>query len=367
MTREPVPCVACGETLQTMVRFCPFCGAGQQAVPAPVVAVATPPPVVVAVAEAAPASAAAAAPAAAAPVRPTVQPASRPPPPPIVPIVAPAAPPLPPKAAPPPAVARQRRPPSPAQRAARVKAARQLALAALILGCGAILWHHLTSGPHGTITVRLSQPAAGEVVVDGADTGAPGRAIRLPPGRHVLGFESPGWTTGTVTVRLHDGEARTVTLSPVAHRASLSLDSVPGGARLSLDGRAIGRAPRTLSLLPGRYRIGASLPGRLAAEQPVALEAGEQRALSVTLQPVPERSLRLVAPVGSWSEPVMLHSGDRFSLRFRGRIRLRAGGQVVLLEGGAPAALGVLDDRSLCFTAVGDVPVALDLRVGTAG
>lgn len=264
-------------------------------------------------------------------------------------------------------VARPRRLPSPAQRAARAMALRQLGLAALILGCGAVLWHHLTSGPHGTLTVRLSQPADGAVLVDGAEAGAAGKAIRVQPGRHVVGFAAQAWSTGAVTIRLRDGETRTITLSPVAHRASLSLDSVPAGARLSLDGRAIGRAPRTLSLPPGRYSIGAALPGYLAAEQPVTLGAGEQRTLPVALQPVPVRSLQLMAPVGSWSEPVMLRSGDRFTLQFRGRIRVRAGGAVVLLDGTAPAALGALDDRGLSFTAVGEQPVPLDLLVRTPG
>ena len=237
----------------------------------------------------------------------------------------------------------------------------------MILGCGAVLWHHLTGGPHGTVTVHLTQAADGRVLIDGSTAGPPDQPIRLEPGRHVIGFAATDWTTREVTIRLRDGETRTVELLPVPHRATLSIDSMPAGARLSLGARRLGSGPRTLVLAPGPYRVGAVLPGYVPIDQPVELHAGEQRSLVVMLQPMPVRTLHLLAPAGSWSEPVTLASGDRFILSFHGRIRVRCGGHVVLLDGAQPVRLGVLDEGGLAFTAVGGDAVPVDLLVRTSG
>ncbi len=367
----PHPCPACGETLQGDPHFCPFCGTAQRATPKP-----EPEP------EPEPARAAAPPPPPPQPVpappsEPARQPPAAPPGPPPRPQPSPAwgaaaaAPIVPvvprtaaPRVRPPPA---PRRRPSAAERAVRARALHRLLLAGVILGCGAVLWHHLADSPHGTLIVRLTRSAGGEVTIDGADAGAADQTIRVAPGRHVIGFDSPGWSAGPVTVRMLDGENRTVVLSPVPHRAVLFLDSTPPEARLSLGGRRLGPGTRSLSLPPGRYRIGAALPGYQPTEQTVELLPGAHRALTLTLQPEPVQTRHLLAPAGGWSEPVTLDPGDRFSLVFRGRIRVRAGGHVILLEGGRPADLGALDDRSLAFAAVGNDAVPLDLLIRTPG
>lgn len=265
-------------------------------------------------------------------------------------------------------VAARRPAPTAAQRAARAAARRKLLLAAIILGCGAILWHHLTGGPHGTVTVHLTRNASGEVQVDGRSAGASEQALRLAPGRHVVGFEADAWSTAPVVIRLRDGETRTVNLVPVPHRAMLAVASAPAGARLELDHppeatRRLGRAPATLSLLPGSYRISATLPGYQPLERSIELSAGEHRSLVLTLQADPVRTLHLLAPTGLWSDPVTIEPDSRFTLLLHGRVRVRANGRVVLLEGGQPANLGALVDRRLSFTAVGNDAVPLDLLI----
>ncbi len=354
---DPTPCRHCGEILQAPVMFCPFCGQAQ--------------------------ASAAAAPAAAPPARPEPAP-SGPPPKAPVPDAArwPIVPPVAPEPVVPPRTLRARlfparavplptrrpRPPRmPATRAARAEALRKLLLAALILACAGVLWHHLTAVPQGTLLVHLTRSVEGTVLVDGVPAGSPERPIPLAPGRHAVGFAAPGWSTSPITIALRDGSARTVSLTPMPHRAVLGLDSVPPGAMLSLNGRRIGHAPATLSLPPGSYRLGADLSGFAADEQRVTLGPGERRSLVLALQPVPARTLRLLAPAGSWSDAVSLPSRSRFTLLFRGRIRVRAGNQVLLLDGGDPVGLGRLDTGALSFTAVGDDPVPVVLLVHGVG
>ncbi len=256
---------------------------------------------------------------------------------------------------------------------------RQLLLATAILAGGAVAWQLLTAGPHGDVVVTLPPAAAtdatgapdGTVLVDGVPSGPAGVPIRLFPGRHVIGLAAGAWTTPTVTIRLQAGETRRVPLHPVPHHAELSLDTVPSGAALELRGmqsaRRFGRAPTDLALPPGAYRLSAALPGYQPLDQALVLRPGEHRVLDLALIPDPLRTLHLVAPpAGSWSAPVTLGSGDRFALVFQGRIRVRAAGQVMLLDGDR-SDLGTLDGGTLEVTAVGDAPVAVDLLVRRAG
>lgn len=357
---DATSCRHCGEILQATVAFCPFCGTAQApAAPAPV-----PPPVQVAPVRVAPNQASArkaSVPEAA------HRPVERPVPPgpaspgPVSPgptssfrafrtrVFSPRTVPLPPR---PP-----RRLPVPASPAVRAGAMRKLLLATLILGCAAVLWHHLAVGPRATLLVHLARPVEGTVLVDGASAGSPDRPIAIDPGRHLVGFAAVGWSTVPVTVSLREGSTRTVSLAPAPHRAVLGLDGLPQGSVLSLNGRRIGHAPPSLSLPPGSYRLEAALSGFVPEERRVTLGPGERRDLVFALQPLPVRTQHLVAPVGSWSEPVTLPQHSRFTLLFRGRIRVRDGGRVLLLEGGAPAGLGALDGDSLSFTAVDDEPV----------
>ncbi len=97
------------------------------------------------------------------------------------------------------------------------------------------------------------------------------------------------------------------------------------------------------------------------------LRPGEHRVLDLALVPDPLRTLHLLAPpAGIWSAPVTLGAGDRFALVFQGRIRVRAAGQVMLLDGDR-SDLGTLDGGILQLSAVGDAPVAVELLVRRAG
>lgn len=347
-------CAACGETLQGVVLFCPFCGVSQRlkaALPAdPVIPPPGPPP---------PPQAPPPLPPIPQRIVPTVVPVPH--------VAAPVPPPIQSRPSPPPRpVPPLKQPLTPAQQRSRRDALRKLLLAAIILVCGAILWQHLTTGPHATLRVHLSRQAAGSLTIDGTRAGAPDEAIRLAPGRHVVGFDADAWSTTPVTIRLRDGETRTIELVPVPHRALLSLDTLPTGARIIVGTRRLGRAPATIWLPPGPVRVTATLPGYQPLSQTITLAPGEHRSLALPLQPMPAQTLHLLAPTGIWSDPVTLARGDRFTLLFQGRIRLRVNGRAILLDGVNQTDLGAFDNRTLAFTAVDGAPVAVDLIIHKA-
>ena len=255
---------------------------------------------------------------------------------------------------------------TPAQQRSRRDALRKLSLAAIILVCGAILWQHLTSGPHATLRVHLARQAEGSLTIDGTRAGTPDEAIRLAPGRHVVGFDADAWSTTPVTIRLRDGETRTIELVPTPHRALLTLDSLPTGARIVVGTKRLGRAPTTIWLPPGTVHVTAALAGYQPLGQTIILAPGEHRSLTLPLQPIPAQTLHLLAPAGIWSDPITLARGDRFTLLFHGRIRLRANGRVLLLDGVNQTDLGAFENRILAFTAVDGAPVAVDLIIHKA-
>jgi uncharacterized membrane protein YgcG len=69
--------------------------------------------------------------------------------------------------------------------------------------------------------------------------------------------------------------------------ATLTILTTPVNGTLTIDGTSIGTAPKTRSLAPGTYQIGASAPGRLNATQIITLVEGESQTAALTLDPIP--------------------------------------------------------------------------------
>jgi hypothetical protein len=248
----------------------------------------------------------------------------------------------------------------------RAGAIRKLLAAVFVLGCAAVLWQQLVAVPHGTLLVHLADPVDGRILVDGIASGAPDQAISVAPGRHRIGLDAVGVETRQRTVSVRADETVRLALFPPARPATLSLDSDPAGAAISLDGHPIGRTPLRRTVPPGRHRIVASLPGFEPLSREIVLGPGDSTPLQLPLQPVPLRRVAAEAPPGRWSEPVQPGDGVRFTLLFSQPIRVRIAGRVLLLEPGAPVALGTADASGIAFTAVGDAPVPVRLVITPA-
>jgi len=79
----------------------------------------------------------------------------------------------------------------------------------------------------------------------------------------------------------------------------LSVETVPDGAGVEIDGELAGSTPFETTLRPGRHRVVLRKDGFRAREEKLALEPGRDRQLSVTLAPrveEPDLSARAPAP-----------------------------------------------------------------------
>lgn len=91
---------------------------------------------------------------------------------------------------------------------------------------------------------------------------------------------------------------------------TLLVDTEPTGARVALDGVAVGLAPLELRGEPGKHRVSASLSGYTRAEREVELVPGVRESLRLSLHRSP-RALRL--RVGGWiavaASPLLIGGG----------------------------------------------------------
>jgi TonB family protein len=172
----------------------------------------------------------------------------------------------------------------------------------------------------GTVSLQVtSDPPGGSVEVDGRAAGsAPVSLARLPPGPHNLRVKLDGFAPAELTLELPPGAppaALRFTLEPLV--ATVQVRSEPEGARLFVDGKAVGRSPlESLFLAPGKYTLAAELDGHARWSQVLELEAGD----TVPLRPLLARSAS--------------RDGAAAALRAAGWVRL---GDLVPLEPGVVA------------------------------
>lgn len=163
-------------------------------------------------------------------------------------------------------------------------------------------WVELAGGQVLTLPVMLEReaPSTGSVLVaadvsgapvfvDGAPRGSTPTVIEnLPVGEHVIEIRPDGLPVHRETVRIVAGERASInpTLRPrPAAGGSLRVIANVPNAVISLDGEPIGNAPATReSVPPGEHILEATAEGYMPVQQPVTIEAGQQRVVSLRLE-----------------------------------------------------------------------------------
>ncbi len=151
----------------------------------------------------------------------------------------------------------------------------------------------------GQVVVR-STPAGAAVSIDGKSVGhTPLTARDLALGTHRVVLSRAGFASearrvaltrrapsSTITVTLKaQRAARGETAPKAATTGAIAVDSRPRGARVTIDGRAVGVTPLSApGLAPGAHRVRVELAGYKPVATAVTVKAGETARIAVTLE-----------------------------------------------------------------------------------
>ncbi len=130
-------------------------------------------------------------------------------------------------------------------------------------------------------------PANVTAIIDGqpAETAAGG--VEVLSGEHELTLRAPGFMPLTLPLNIVAGvdqDLGAVTLTPAD--ATLTLESTPPGAGVTVDGAFAGLTPLVVPLSPGdRHAISLSKAGYLGASLSLTLARGETASRAITLKP----------------------------------------------------------------------------------
>ncbi|MDX1482218.1 MAG: PEGA domain-containing protein [Woeseiaceae bacterium] len=134
------------------------------------------------------------------------------------------------------------------------------------------------------VTIR-SEPADAVVYRGESQVGRTPVTLELMEGRHELSVVREGFKAWDGVIDASPNDDRTLpTIELEPANAVLTVNSVPRGANVTVDGRYRGQSPIRLALSPGvDYRIGLSKAGYGSTERRVRLEAAASRSITVDL------------------------------------------------------------------------------------
>ncbi len=113
--------------------------------------------------------------------------------------------------------------------------------------------------------------------------------IAVEPGEHTVAVTAPGYAPVTETRRVVEGSTELVSVELVPKAARVTF-SVEAGARVAVNGRAVGTTPLAVQELPpGTYLVSATRRGRVAVEQQVTVARDETRTMTMAMTPTGRR------------------------------------------------------------------------------
>jgi eukaryotic-like serine/threonine-protein kinase len=134
-----------------------------------------------------------------------------------------------------------------------------------------------------------SEPSGAEVWLDDHSRGtAPVSLADLQPGRHKIRVEAAGYAPAELSLEIPPGAPPPplrFVMEPVAAR--IAVTSEPPGARVQLDGRAVGSTPlEPMAIPPGRHRVQVDKAGFTPFSREVVTMMGEGLEVNATLAPL---------------------------------------------------------------------------------
>jgi len=139
----------------------------------------------------------------------------------------------------------------------------------------------------GKLTLT-SRPPGAQVVMAGRTVGVtPLMGVVMHAGEYTITLQAPGHKPAEVRLKVtSDKETKKeVKLKPLPSTAGvLAVTSVPPGAALFVEGRALGKSPVALpNVAPGEYTVTARLPGFAEGKRTATVKAGKETKLKIEL------------------------------------------------------------------------------------
>jgi len=147
----------------------------------------------------------------------------------------------------------------------------------------------------------LSAPAGADVDLDNVSAGkTPLYLHDAPFGQHRLTASAPGYLPRVITVNVADRIPQKVELTLISDSARLTVETVPAGAVITLDGAVIGKTPQEIpAIASGKHTIELNVPGYSPFQNEFSVQVGEQRKIRTTLAPLPGKLTVISAPPGA--------------------------------------------------------------------
>jgi len=140
----------------------------------------------------------------------------------------------------------------------------------------------------GLLLIHSTPPGA-ELEINGVHRGStPALVTDLQPGSHRMQLSKPGFLPRQLDIAVDSRLPKRIHTTLTADTATLTVNAVPNGATVSLDGIRSGSSPCTLeNVRTGEIALGITSPGHRPFVETLSLRAGEHRELEVELQPEP--------------------------------------------------------------------------------
>ncbi len=142
-----------------------------------------------------------------------------------------------------------------------------------------------------TSTLVVLGPPGGIVRLGGANEGPRCRApcsIQLPPGRHLVFVDSPGYRVRPVTVDLAPNTESAILPETDPQTGTLVIATDEPGAEVRIDGHTRGFTPTLVTLPVGSHAVSVSLSGFRESKATAFIAEGRETSLSFQLLPADE-------------------------------------------------------------------------------
>jgi hypothetical protein len=223
-------------------------------------------------------------------------------------------------------------------------------------------WARAAATPQPAQLILNSQPAGGEVVVDGERRGVTPLTLSMRPGTHVVQLTREG-VIRTLSVTLKPGAESTHYIDLGSHEAppelgQLIVTSDPPGARVTVDGQPRGVTPVTIAdVAAGQHAVGL-LGDSGAVQRLVTVERGQTASLLVSMgRPSTFGWITIASPI-----VLQVFEEDRkLGTSETDRLMLTAGRHFIRLSN---SRLGFQSLRTVQVPAGGAAPLKVDIPNG---